>query len=141
MASNPFRTNPGDTWAKNFRRNVDKVDRFGDDAALQKYKTNIVEAFGETDEEIEDVSDTPAVQNFSDVQNDYTVDAVKRLTVLAAIAYQESDDYDGSTTISDEVNTYDDADPGDVDDENGNFYKATEILGSKFVSNWAAAYQ
>ena len=138
---NPFRSDPGSTWAKNFRRQVSETEKFNDDESLTKYKRGVEAAFDQTDQEVNVGDDNIAVQNFSDVQGDYTADAVKALTVLAASAYMADNDVSGVSNTGNiaGITDYDSANPDSGDPSN--FEVATEVLGQKFVENWAGAYE
>lgn len=130
----PWESTPQEEWAQNFRDRISAVTNNIDEDGVEKYKTGVEAAFERAGVDIDADDVSQAVSNFEDSVDNFSDEAMKRTTVVAAAQYLENNDVEGVATGGVEGSTeYDDADEAD-------FEAATEILGDKFVQNWADSY-
>jgi len=130
----PWEMSPQEKWAQNFRDRIEAVtDNI--EGSVDDYQTGVEEAFARAGVDVSAEETSLAVSRFSDAVDKFSDEAMKRTTVVAAAIYLENNEVSGVDTGGVAGSTdYDSASEAD-------FENATEILGQKFVNNWADSYQ
>lgn len=129
----PWEQTPQEAWAENFQDRIGAVTTNIKDRGVDDYKQGVMEAFDQAGVDI-DMSDTAyAVSRFEDAVDNFSDEAMKRTTVLAAAQYLENNDPDVDTGNLGAVDTYEDT-------NEDQFETATLVLADKFIQNWGNSY-
>lgn len=131
----PWDSTPQEQWAQNFRDRISAVTSNIEDSGVEDYKAGVEAAFERAgvDMDADDVS--VAVSRFEDSVENFSDEAMKRTTVVAAAQYLENND------VPDDLDTG--SVPGSTEYDSASadeFEAATRILGDKFINNWADSY-
>jgi hypothetical protein len=152
---NPFKDNPKEKWAKEFRSSLRDQNSFKTIYTRDKYVRGVMKYLERrTDiqipEEVKNgnrqlrASDFPnsdAVQGFKESQRNHTTKAIMVLTILAAGEYlreiKGTKEYIFINSELYRLEEYTDFDEVNLED----FNSACIVLSNKFVNNWADAYR
>lgn len=133
----PWDQTPQEAWAENFRLQISAVtDNIQD--SVDDYETGVQVAIEEGDFDTSVSADSFPVQKFSNAVDQFSDEAMRRATIVAAAEYLENNDVPGSVDTSGVAGN---TEYNDTTDSQSDFENATEVLGYKFVSNWAESYE
>lgn len=131
----PWEKTPQESWAMNFRQRITAVTENIEDS-VDDYETGVQEAFDRAGEDVNVSADSLGVANFASAVDEFSDEAMRRATITAAGQYLENNDVPVSTSGVAGVTEYDDS-----TDSAEAFENATEVLGYKFVREWADSYE
>jgi len=131
----PWESTPQEKWAQNFRDRIEAVTN-NIEGSVEDYKAGVEAAFERAGVDMDAQDASVAVSRFEDSVDNFSDEAMKRTTVVAAALYLENND------VPDDVDTGGVAGSTEYDDASeDDFEAATEVLGHKFVDQWAESYQ
>lgn len=139
----PWEKTPQQSWADSFERQVSVIsDRIQD--ATDDYQAGVEQAFERAGADVDVDEVSQAVEAFEEQADNFTEQAMKRATAVAAALYLETQDNVDVDFSGEDASLGDVQGKTDYDDTNGSddeFRAAVLVLAEKFVQNWAQSYQ
>ena len=129
----PWESTPQEQWAQNFRDRISAVTDNLEESGVEDYKAGVEAAFDQAGVDVDADDVSLAVSRFEDSVENFSDEAMKRTTVVAAAQYLENNDADVDVGSVPGSTTYEEA----SEDE---FEAAPRVLGDKFIQNWADSY-